>query len=113
MHRFAVCALVLLIVSKAATAEDHLRALQTEAVRTGKAPWGNWGPYGLKYSEWLSHSNRLIPVYTYGMTLDDVAGEKSVYRDAERLRDLYGYLPNGTLNESAEYFDQTDVEKSG
>jgi alkaline phosphatase len=109
MHRLVICAALLLLFSSTAAAEDHVRTLQSDAVRTGKAAWGNWGPYGLKYSEWLSHSNRLIPVYSYGMKLDDVAGEKSVYRDAERLTALYGYLPRGTLNESAEYFDQTDV----
>jgi alkaline phosphatase len=109
MHRFVLCAALLLIISSTAVAEDYVRTLQTEAVRSGKAEWGNWGPYGLKYSEWLSHSNRLIPAYTFGMKLDDVARENSVYRDTERLTALYGYLPRGTLNESAEYFDQTDI----
>ena len=88
---------------------DYLRALQTDAVRTGKATWGNWGPHGLKYSEWLNHSNRLIPVYSFGMNLSDVAGEKSSYRDADRLRTLYGFLPRGTVNRTAVYFDQTDI----
>ncbi|MEX2141993.1 MAG: alkaline phosphatase [Pirellulales bacterium] len=100
---------VALSIAAPAAADDHLRALQTDAVRTGKADWGHWGPHGLKYSEWLSHSNRLIPVYAFGMELNDVANENSAYRDADRLRALYGEVPRGTLNEAAEYFDQTDI----
>ena len=83
--------------------------MQTDAVRTGKATWGNWGPHGLKYSEWLNHSNRLIPVYSFGMDLSDVAGEKSIYRDADRLRALYGFLPRARSIEAAVYFDQTNI----
>jgi alkaline phosphatase len=100
---------VALSVAGPAAAEDHIRDLQSDAVRTGKAEWGHWGPHGLKYSEWLSHSNRLIPVYTFGMGLTDVAGEQSIYRDADRLKSLYGFLPSGTLNKDAQYFDQTDI----
>ena len=61
--------------------------------------------------EWSNHSNRLIPVYTFGLMLDSVSGSKSVYRDAARLEALYGRLPEGTLNVAADYFDQTDVHR--
>jgi alkaline phosphatase len=90
-------------------AADHVRDLQTQAVRTGKAEWGHWGPYGDKFSEWMSHSNRLIPVYTFGINLADVAGERSMYRDADRLTSLFGFLPTGTVNDNADYLDQTDI----
>lgn len=88
---------------------DHVSYLQAEAEATGRASWGHWGDQPDRYAEWSNHSNRLIPVYTYGMTLADVAGAKSPYRDAERLRGLYGRLPDHTLNPEAAYFDQTDI----
>ena len=97
------------IAAGGALAADYVRDLQSEAVRTGKAEWGHWGPYGDKYSEWLSHSNRLIPVYTFGMSLGDVARDRSIYRDADRLTSLFGFLPSGTVSETAEYLDQTDI----
>jgi alkaline phosphatase len=43
------------------------------------------------------------------MSLDSVSGTNSVYRDAEKLKAVYGRLPDRTLNPEAEYFDQTDV----
>lgn len=88
---------------------DHLRELQSRAIAEGRADWGHWGANPDKYSDWKTHSNRLIPVYTFGIGLDAVAGEKSVYRDAARLETLYGRLPEATVNPQAEYFDQTDV----
>jgi alkaline phosphatase len=103
----------LILVSLAATAlsaaEDYIRKLQSDAVRTGKAEWGHWGPDESKYTSWTSHSNRLIPVYSFGMDLAGVCGENSVYRDADRLTALYGYLPTATLNKDAAYIDQTDI----
>ncbi|HEX5105714.1 MAG TPA: alkaline phosphatase, partial [Pirellulaceae bacterium] len=89
-------------------AED-VRQLQSLAVQQGSATWGLWGPNPDKYSSWTSHSNRLIPLYAFGMDLSTVRGANSLYRDLDRIRALYGYEPEGTLNPSAEYFDQTDV----
>lgn len=88
---------------------DDVRQLQSLAVQQGRATWGHWGPNPDKYSSWTSHSNRLIPLYSFGTDLSAVRGANSVYRDRDRLRTLYGYEPEGTLNPSAEYFDQTDV----
>jgi len=90
-------------------AEDLLRNLQTRAVTDGTAPWGYWGTKPEKYMGWSTHSNRLIPAYAFGLSLDSVRGEKSVYRDAKRLTELYGRLPAMTVNPTADYFDQTDV----
>jgi alkaline phosphatase len=92
-----------------AFAEDHIRELQTEAVITREAEWGHWGPDASKYSSWLSHSNRLIPVYTFGVDLSSVSGGNSIYRHADRLESRYGFLPSDTLNPEAIYFDQTDI----
>ncbi len=88
---------------------DRLRELQTAAIEQNFADWGYWGPQPSKYTGWTNHSNRLIPVYTFGMDLNSVRGEKSPYRSEERLKQLYGYLPAGTLNPAAEYFDETDI----
>ena len=88
---------------------DPIAALQHAAVTANQADWGHWGPDGDKYSSWKSHSNRLIPLYTFGDTLDRVRGANSVYRDAAKLEKLYGAMPANTLNPQAEYFDQTDV----
>jgi alkaline phosphatase len=90
-------------------AEDRLRALQSTAIATKKAAWGHWGPDATKYSSWTNHSNRLIPVYAFGLKLDSVRGAQSIYRDEQRLKTLYGFLPKETVNPQAEYFDQTDI----
>ena len=92
-----------------APAADPVRAMEAEAEASGKATWGHWGDQADRYISWSNHSNRLIPVYTFGTLLDAVAGPKSAYRDAERLTKLYGRLPDDTLNPDADYFDQTDI----
>lgn len=103
-----VCS-VALAISNIALAEDTVRERQREAVELNSAPWGYWGPDSTKYSTWTSHSNRLIPIYTFGLDLQPVAGLNSVYRSAEKLTALYGGMPTETLNPAADYCDQTDV----
>lgn len=88
---------------------DALREMQAAAIRQDRADWGWWGTDADRYSSWTSHSNRLIPVYTYGITLDLLRGQGSVYQSEERLRTLYGELPTRTLNATATYHDQTDI----
>jgi alkaline phosphatase len=88
-------------------AQDYLRCLQTDAMARGKAPWGHWGLQSALYAGWTKHSNRLIPIYTFGISLDSL--ERSVYRDRAKIEVLYGRLPEGTWNPEAEYIDQTDV----
>ncbi|MFM8291928.1 MAG: alkaline phosphatase, partial [Planctomycetia bacterium] len=107
-----VAAAVGLLARPRAAAEravDAVRRMQVDAEAAGHAPWGHWGDQPARYAAWSNHSNRLVPVYSFGMRLDAVAGGNSVYRDASRLRDLYGRLPDRTLNPAADYFDQTDV----
>ncbi|MFM8735019.1 MAG: alkaline phosphatase [Pirellulales bacterium] len=94
-----------------AAAADPIHELQAAAESSGAATWGHWGDQPARYVSWSNHSNRLIPVYTFGMTLDSVRGAKSVYRDPVRLEALYGRLPEATLNASADYFDQTDIHR--
>ena len=88
---------------------DHLRDLQTQAVKTKKADWGYWGSDPAAYWNWRSHTSRLIPVYSFGMSLESVRGAASPYRSPEKLKELYGRVPEATLNPEAEYFDQTDI----
>ena len=88
---------------------DHVRALQEHAITNKTVDWGYWGPTEGLYSVWKSHSNRLIPIYTFGMSLDSLDAANSIYRDAERLEALYGFLPSHSVNDDAPYFDQTDV----
>ena len=100
---------IFLYASFAQQDPDFLRALQLQAVETEKSNWMHWGDQPGVYSSWTNHSNRLIPIYSFGIQLDSVRGENSVYRDAEKIQSLYGKLPVSTLNPDAEYFDQTDV----
>ncbi len=88
---------------------DPIAKLQVDAVTTRKSDWGYWGTNPGTYSSWTTHSNRLIPAYTFGIDLKSVRGENSLYRDAAAIEKLYGYLPDNTLNPQAEYFDQTDI----
>lgn len=88
---------------------DRLARMQAEAVASNIATWGHWGPAADKYSSWTSHTNRLVPIYTFGCQLGAVTGEQSVYRKPERLRELYGRMPTHTVNPDAEYCDQTDI----
>lgn len=88
---------------------DRLRDLQSRAMADGRAEWAHWGVSPERYAGWNNHSNRLIPIYTFGISLDRCRGDHSPYRDADKLRRLYGRLPDDTLNPVAEYFDQTAV----
>lgn len=95
----------------AAARVDRVRAMQVEAEATGRAPWGHWGDRPDVYAAWSNHSNRLVPVYSFGIGLDPLARERSVYRHADRLTALYGRLPERTLAPDADYMDQTDVAR--
>lgn len=96
--------------------DDYVRDLQTRAITDDVSPFGHWGPDPAKYTAWGSHSNRLIPVYTFGtrgagngIDLGDYTGSNSVYRSEQGLRRIYGRIPTHTLNPRAEYLDQTDL----
>jgi len=97
-------------------ADDWIRDLQTKAIEQGRADFGHWGTDPAKYTAWGSHSNRLIPVYTFGtkgagpkVDLESYTGPHSLYRDANEIRRIYGRLPERTLNPTAEYLDQTNL----
>ena len=90
-------------------ADDYLRALQAKSVQEKKSDWICWGDKIGTFSNWTNHSNRLIPVYTFGGDLSAIKGEKSAYRDKKVLKRLYGEVPDETLNQDAQYFDQTQL----
>jgi alkaline phosphatase len=96
--------------------EDWIRDLQIEAIRDGRHDVVRWGSDPERYVSWHSHTNRLVPVYTFGtegggpgVDLSSYIGANSAYRDADRLRSLYGRLPEDSLDPGAEYMDLTDV----
>src|SRR5258708_17650894 len=117
----SVRSLAMCLVSIWATAtlvadDDFVRELQTQAIQNGKSPFGHWGPQADNYVAWKTHSNRLIPVYTFGTSgggkgidLTSYSGSNSAYRSADALRRIYGKVPTNTVNPDADYLDQTDL----
>jgi len=96
--------------------EDWIRDLQIEVIRDGRHDVVRWGSDSERYVSWHSHTNRLVPVYTFGtegagpgVDLSSYIGANSAYRDADRLRSLYGRLPEDSLDPRADYMDLTDV----
>ncbi len=95
---------------------DHIFDLQTQAVQDGKARFGHWGWEPETYLLWGTHSNRLIPVYTFGtldagvgVDLSYYTGVNSPYGSAGKLQALYGQVPKRTFNPDAAYMDQTNI----
>lgn len=96
--------------------EDFLRIMQENAIANNHSPAIFWGTDPEKFSTWTSHSNRLIPVYTFGtkgagagIDLGNYQGASSPYRSDVALKKLYGKVPDNTLNPNAEYFDQANL----
>jgi alkaline phosphatase len=95
---------------------DRLKDLQTANVTSTKQKvarpyhFGSQGA-GDVFSNHGSHSNRLIPIYAFGRKgrLDLFTGANSPYRDPEKVKALYGFLPENTVNPEAEYADQSDL----
>ena len=107
--RLLAAAGLCLALGGTAAGDDFVRQMQTDAVAKGQAAWGHWGVNADRYSSHRSHSNRLIPVYTFGAKLTDYTGTNSAYRDPKLIERLYGQLPVSTLNPTATYCDQTDI----
>src|SRR6478735_915145 len=113
-----ICTTFVLLASiaRSTMASDYIRDLQEAAIKSNKAEFGHWGSDPGNYKAWGSHSNRLIPVYTFGtlnagdkIDLRSYQGENSPYRSEAELKRIYGRLPLDTLNPQAEFFDQTNV----
>ncbi len=88
---------------------DTLNDIQRQAILHNKADWGYWGTNPEVFTEWDSHSNRLIPIYTFGIDLDQYQNENSIYRDLDRINQLYGRQTHATVHAAADYIDQTDI----
>ena len=99
-----------------ARGEDRLKEIQAEAVahqgdKVARAyHFGSQGAGG-QFTNHTSHSNRLIPVYTFGRKIDlgSVTGPNSGYRDPAKVKQYYGRLPERTVNPTADYADQSDL----
>jgi alkaline phosphatase len=96
--------------------DDFIREIQERAVAENESSVMYWGTDPEQFSTWTSHSNRLVPVYTFGtkgggagIDLASYQGENSPYRSEEALKKLYGKVPDNTLNGRAEYFDQANL----
>jgi alkaline phosphatase len=97
-------------------APDRLAQLQAQQVETRKD--NRPRPYhfgaqgnGHAFSNHTSHSNRLVPVYTFGRKVDlaSVMGPNSRYRTEDGVRSIFGFLPTNTVNPQADYADQSDL----
>ena len=96
--------------------DDRIKELQTAGVANQKEKaarpyhFGSQGPDDV-FSNHASHTNRLVPVYVFGRKADlgAVTGKNSLYRDPEKIKALYGFLPENTVNPDAEYADQSDL----
>jgi alkaline phosphatase len=95
---------------------DRVKEIQTAYVADAgrKMPrvyhFGSQGP-GDVFSNHTSHTNRLVPVYVFGRKADlgAVLGQNSRYRDPEKIRALFGSLPENSVNPRAVYADQSDL----
>jgi len=101
---------------RSAPSGDLVARIQAEAVLAGQSPVAHWGSDPKRYSQWTTHSNRLIPIYTWGtkgagknIDLGDYTGANSPYRSADSLRRIYGADPKDSVNPEAEFMDQTNV----
>ena len=111
-----ITAFLAVTLTSALPAGDHIRQLQTKAIEEKRSDAAHWGWQPKNYLLWTSHSNRLIPIYTFGtkdtgrgIDLHGYTGENSKYRKKNELIRLYGRVPTGTLSSKAQYMDQTDV----
>ena len=100
----------------AAEAADFPKQLQTKAIEDNKAAFGHWGRDPNIYTAWKTHSNRLIPVYTFGtkgagegVDLNSYFGTNSVYRSEAKVQAMYGNVPEKTVNPEAVWMDQTNI----
>lgn len=99
-----------------ARAGDRIAEMQADAYNTAKVKkdrpyhFGSQGP-GDVFSNHGSHTNRLIPFYTFGRKIDPkiITGANSTYRNPDKIRALYGVVPPNTLNPAADYADQADL----
>ena len=106
----------IVVLTSVVCAEDAIREMQTSAIEANSSPVAHWGWDKDNYTLWGTHSNRLIPVYTFGTAqqaegqrLTGFTGEKSAYRNEAKEEKIFGRLPTDSLNPHAAYMDQTNI----
>ena len=116
MSMLRLASFILLFFPAIVQADDYIKSLQANAIEQNKAEYGHWGWEPENYKGWGSHSNRLIPVYTFGtlgagagIDLQAYTGGHSLYRDEADIVRLYGKISTGTHNPQADYMDQTNI----
>ncbi|MEO1618350.1 MAG: alkaline phosphatase [Planctomycetota bacterium] len=110
MTRFVLTLMVLAASMRSTcSAQDALKQLQRLSVTTQKPVYGHWGANPETYSSWTTHSNRLVPLYTFGITLSKLREQGSLYADADRLASLDGTPGPDSVTPTAMFYDQTDV----
>lgn len=119
----SVSLMAMFLSSVQAQHADYLRGIQAAAIADDVSPVAHWGTDPAKYTQWKTHSNRLIPVYTYGtkgagkgVDLTDYTGANSPYRSEAQVRRIYGRVPERTVNPEAVWMDQTniaDIQRAG
>jgi len=116
MVGFALNLLAAQALAATAPTRDHIRELQTTAQKRERSEVARWGPQPGRWVSWHHHTNRLVPVYTFGtagagpgIDLGSYTGERSAYRDRAALERMYGAAPDRTLNPAADYLDQIDL----
>lgn len=115
--RFLVCSVFIqCIPTPVARTEDYVAQLQAAAMADNHSDIGHWGTDPGEYSLWRTHSNRLIPVYTFGtksasngVNLDRYTGLNSPYRSEDQVRRIYGRVPERTVSQNAVWLDQTNI----
>lgn len=95
---------------------DRLHDLQNTYVETKAEPSQRAYHFGSQeagdvFSNHTSHTNRLIPVYTFGSKADlsAILGPNSPYRTPAKVEALYGHVPEHTVHPEALYGDQADL----
>lgn len=105
-----------LLACTSVVADDPIAEIQSAAITEGKSPVAHWGIDPDNYTLWRTHSNRMIPVYTYGtmkagdgVDLRSYTGANSPYRSERKLAEIYGRTPQQTVCETATWLDQTNI----
>ena len=96
-------------------AKDPLAKLQAAAAKENFSDFGHWGHDPKNYKMWGSHSNRLIPIYTFGTkgagkgSTSRLHGRQQPVSAAGAVKRALRLRAPETVNPSAEYCDQTDI----
>ncbi|MEM6469391.1 MAG: alkaline phosphatase [Planctomycetota bacterium] len=88
---------------------DDMKQMQRLSATSQRPVYGHWGMNQDAYSSWTQHSNRLIPVYTFGISLSRLREQGSVYTDTDRLETLDGTPGTNSVHPNAIFYDQTDI----